>query len=142
MEKERIKGTGEERTHNFFYGIDQSEGDEFERQWMKAAERIGFMRDFGKKLNYQNYQKQQIPDPSYQGSNARSKPQRQRNNEANADRWGLGFGGSQTPQSTSTPRHYTNDDIYIPVNGTPRVGRRRASMRLFYDGVPYMSYLR
>ena len=97
------------------------EGDAFERQWMKKSEEIGFMSDFGKPLGYANYQNKRITDPTYQS--ASHKPSN-RGNEVRAERWGLGYGGSE---SSGTPKHYTNDDVYVPEYGVPRVGRTRAS---------------
>jgi hypothetical protein len=127
MEKERNKAIGEERTNNYFIGMNEHEGDEFERQWMKKSEEIGFMGDFGKQLGYQNYKKQQIIDPTYQHA---SRPQKQHKpsqkaNEANAERWGLGPESGRP--TTAAPRHYhTNDDIFVPENPAPRIGRARA----------------
>ncbi len=89
---------------------------------MKKSEEIGFMNDFGNTLGYGNYKSKQIIDPSYQYANY--KPNN-RGNDAHADRWGLGFGGGG--ESTSTPKYYTNDDVYVPENGAPRVGRIRGS---------------
>lgn len=90
---------------------------------MKKSEEIGFMKDFGRSLGYNNYKNKQIIDPAYEYERNKASNRRY---DTNADKWGLGYGGDET---RGTPKYYTNDDVYVPEGGAPRIGRLRSSRR-------------
>lgn len=104
---------------------------------MKKGQEMGFLKDFGNALGYDNYQQHRpisARTPQSKPKPTRTAPARNSRNESNADAMGLGWSQPQrtarnesnaqsmglawddTPVGTPSNRVYTNEDYVPPPN--------------------------